>query len=92
MVDGLAAFSAGIDDYPVALSEILLSGDLGCSGEQLPEQTCLLGGGMRQRCEVLLGNKQDMDRCLRVNVGEGDHLLVLEETRDGDRSGGDLAK
>ena len=59
--DGLAAFSAGIDDYPVAFDKMLLSGDLRSCGEQVPEENRLLGAGVRQRREVLPGNEQDMD-------------------------------
>ena len=92
MVDGLAAVGSGIHDKPVALVEILLSGDLRCGGEQVPEQLCILGGCVRERSKVLLGNDQDVDRRLRVDVGEGNDLLVLEETGDRDRSRGDLAE
>ena len=92
MIDGLAAVRTGIDDQPVALIEILLSGDLRGGGEQMTEQPCILGGRVRERCEVLLRNDQDVDRRLRMDVREGDDLLVLEETGDRDCSGGDLAK
>lgn len=33
-----------------------------------------------------------MHRRLWVNVGEGEYVLVLVETRDGDRAAGDLAE
>ncbi len=90
--DRLAAVVAGIDDEAVAFGEVLLAGDLGGGGEQMSDQSGVFGGSVCERGEVLPGDDEDVDGCLRVDVGEGEQLLVLVEASDGDCAGGDLAE
>ena len=92
VADGLAAVGACVDDESVARCKLLLLGDLGGGDEELAEQFGLLGGGVGERAEVLLGDDENVRWGLRVDVGEGEQVFVLEEMLDGDGSGGDVAE
>ena len=47
---------------------------------------------MGERAEVLLRNDEDVNRCLRVDVRKGEHLLILKQACDLDRTGSNLAE
>jgi hypothetical protein len=85
VLDNLAAFSAGVDNQLVAfLKDTLVLRYLLGSLYHAVEQRHFGIGKMIQRLNMFSRYNQDMYRCLRVQVGEGDYLIVLIEkfTRD----------
>ena len=79
VVDGLAAIGAGVDDDAVAVGEILPAGDFGGGGEEVAEEGCVVGSGMGQGGDVTLGDDEDVDGGLGVDVREGEGVVVLVE-------------
>ena len=92
VVDGLAAVGAGVDDDAETVVEMLLLCNFRCSVEQLAEEFGFAGRGVREGAEVLFGDDQNMHGGLRIDVREGEHVVVLKEARDGDCAGGDFAE
>ena len=92
VIDSLAAVWAGVDDETKTVVEMLLLCNFRCSTEQLAEEFGFAEGGVREGAEVLLGNDQNMHGGLRIDVREGEHVIVLKEARDGDCAGGDFAE
>jgi len=92
VVDGLAAVGAGVNDQPVAISQVLLTRDFSCCRDQMPEHGCILRRCVGKRGDVLLRDEQDMYRCLRVDVREGEDMVVLIDALGGDGAGDDFAE
>jgi len=92
MVDSLAAVRAGVDDQAVAVGEVLGAGDFHGCGEEMAEHGGVLRRGMGVGGEVLLGDEQDMDRRLRIDVREGEDVVILIEALGGDGTGCDFAE
>ena len=86
--DGLAAVVAGVDDDAEAVGEHAL-GERGRFFEEMAEE---FGGCFGDVGVVLLGNEQQVGGGLRVDVGEGDGVVVLVDGFDGDGVVGDLAE
>jgi hypothetical protein len=92
VIDGLAAVGAGVDDETIATGQVLVLRNLHGGGEEMAEQGGVLRCGVCVRCEMLLGDQQDVRGRLRVKVWKGEHLVVLVEACDGESTGGDVAE
>ena len=92
MIDGLAAFVAGIDDDAVSVVEALGAGDLSGCPEQVTEEGAIALFGIGHGGDVLAWDDEHVNRGLGVNVGEGVAKLVLEDGGGGDVSFNDLAE
>jgi len=77
VIHGLAAVFAGVDDGSITLDETLLAGDLSYHAEQMAKQRSICFCSLSQRANVLTRDDEDMNRGVRMNVGEGDALLVF---------------
>ena len=78
MIHCLPTLAVTIDHQTEApLCDPDLLRDAVCHQQEVPEQPIISLGRIKDGREVLPGNNQDMDRRLRVNVFEGDRLLVL---------------
>ena len=92
VVGGLATVGAGIDDQPVAIFKPLRLGYFARGGQKMAQHCGIVRGGVGVRGEVTFGNDQHVHWGLGVDVGEGEHLLILVQPLYGDGSGGDLAE
>lgn len=79
VVHGLAAVGAGVDDDAVALVEAFVAGDSRRGREKMAQQWGVARLGMRGGLDVFAGDDQEVHRRLRVDIGEGVALLVLED-------------
>ena len=92
VVDGLAAVGAGVDDEAVAVGEVLGAGDFADGVEEMAEERFVILRRMGMRGEVVLGDDEDVGGSLRVEVREGESLLVFVDAGGGDFSRDDLAE
>ena len=92
VIDGLASISAGIDDHAVAGGEILFTGDFGHGPQEMAEQGAVIGGCFCERNDVPARDDKQMHWRLRMDVGEGDALLVFVDACGGNASVDDLAE
>jgi hypothetical protein len=60
--------------------------------QEVPKQSIISLIRIEECCKMLTGNNQDVDRGLRVNVFEGNRLLVLIHNLPRTFSAGNLAK
>ena len=91
VIDGLSAVVAGVDDDAKTVVEVLLLRDFVGCGEELTKG--LVGGrGVRERSEVSLGDDQQVNGCLWINVREREHGFGFIDTCDRDHTVGDLAE
>jgi len=83
--DGLRAIRAVVDNQPVTIFQLLLGGSFLGNQHQMAEKLLISIVSVLQRGDPLLGNHQEVDGRLRVNVPEGQALRVLEDDvcRDG---------
>ncbi|HTA59108.1 MAG TPA: hypothetical protein VK805_13175 [Candidatus Baltobacteraceae bacterium] len=77
MENGLAGAGAVVEYGAVAGQEIALGGEFGSYQLQLAKQRLVGGLGIVQRDEMFLGANQNVHGRLRVDVFEGEHVLVL---------------
>src|SRR5579863_8043967 len=90
---GLPRFLAGVEDDPVPGGlDALGIGDLSCYGDKLVEQPVARGRQRRHVREVVPRDHEDMRRCLRVEVTEGDGPLTVHHDGGRDLSGSDTAE
>ena len=92
VVDGLAAVGTGVDDEAVAVGEVLGAGDFTSGVEKSAEDGGIVLCGVGVRGEVVLGDDEDVRGGLRVDVREGEGVLVFVEAGDGDFAGDDFAE
>ena len=92
MIDGLAAVGAGVDDHAIAVGEAFGTCDFGCGPEEMAEEFFVVGVGFGEGDDVLAGGDEDVDRGLRMDVGEGVALAVLVDGGGGDGAVDDLAE
>jgi len=83
--DGLRAIRAVVDNQPVTIFQLLLGGSFLGNQHQMAEKLLISIVSVLQRGDPLLGNHQEVDGRLRVNVPESQALRVLEDDvcRDG---------
>jgi hypothetical protein len=92
VVDSLATVLSRIDNSPIPVLEPLRPSDF-CSGPmQMPNQGIVLFACVGDRSHVLAGNDKDVNRGLRIDVGEGIALVILIDGLGGDASIDDSAK
>ena len=92
MLDGLAAVVSCVDDGAVTFVEALLAGDFSDCREQMAQQRRVFWGGVGERGDVLARYDQDMHGRVRMNVGEGDALVVFVHASGGDGAIDDFAE
>jgi hypothetical protein len=92
MVYGLATVFAGVDYGAVAAAESFLAGNFCHYPEQVAEQWNVFGCCFGERDDMPARDDEHMHGGMRVNVGEGDALLIFVDTRGGDASVEDLAE
>ena len=88
---GLAGLRAAVGHH----AEVADAQTLGDGGDDLKDvghHTGVLGGDLTAGGDVLLGDHQEVDRSLRVDVVEGKDALVLVHLAGGDLPRGDLTK
>lgn len=92
VVHRLAPLGPGADDDPIAFSEPLLMGDCGGCVQQPAQQSFVSWLSMGQGGQMLLGNDEDVNRGARIDVVEGEDLIVFPDLFRGYGPGDDLAE
>ena len=92
MLHGLACVLAHVGDDAVAVFQPLLLGQLCDDGEDVAQQGGILLGQHSGRGDVLAGDHKEMHLCLRVDVVECHHLVILVQLFRGDLALCDHAK
>src|SRR5689334_20226883 len=78
MKNGLAAVGVCVYNYSIpVLCESLLTGDLGCGEHQVADGLLFPLACCIERVDVDARHEQNVRRCLRADVVEGDASLVL---------------
>lgn len=92
MVNGLAAVIPSIDNYAIALVQLLRASKFrGCS-HQMAQQRLVLGKCLCLRTDVLFGYDQQMRRRLRIDVRKSNAQLVFVDTVGWNLPSDDFAK
>src|SRR5579862_10064759 len=79
---GLPRLFAAIDDQPVAVRELELGGQLDGDQVQVAEQLAVGLGDAVVRGNHFLGDDQDVDGRLRIDVVEGEaHIVFVGDLR-----------
>lgn len=90
--DGLSGAGADVEDGAIAALDAALASDAGGGELALADQFSIFGLRFLQSGEVALGDDEDVRRGLRVDVLEGEGVLVLVNLLGGDLAGDDLAE
>jgi hypothetical protein len=77
VVDGLSAIFSGVDHGAIALGQPFGAGDFGGCPMEMADQSVVLLISVGNRRNMLARNNKDVDRGLRIDVGEGVALVVL---------------
>src|SRR5208282_987288 len=77
MRHSLAGVGTAIDDNPIPIVQIPLGGQLLYHHQQMPGQRSIAFGQIGQRRNLLLGNDQDVNGRLRINVFESQAAVIL---------------
>jgi len=92
VVDGLAAVCARVGDDAEAFGQTLFLRDF-CGGEhQVPQQRFMRFHGVSGGGNVFLRDDQNVRGCDRVEVAEGEALVVFKDLGGRDGSRGDTAE
>jgi hypothetical protein len=75
--DGLSGTGADVEDGAVALLDVALAGDLGGGQVAAADQFGVGGLGLFQSGNMFFGNDEDVGGGLRVDVFEGENVVVL---------------
>ncbi len=82
MKDGLPAVRHRIEDEPIAICiDALLNSNLSSRGEELRQESFILGFQILQRLDVLDRYDQNVDGRYGMNIAERDHLLIPVQDR-----------
>src|ERR1700682_203534 len=92
MIHVLSSHPTGVDDGPEAVGRALLAGERAGLRHHLAEHLGVLDAHVRQRIHVLLGDDHEVHRRERIDVVEGEHVVVLVHLAAGDLAGHDLAE
>ena len=92
VIHGLAAFRTSVYDHAETSGQRLFRRYLSSDAHQVAEQRFVLFHGVRLRLDVLLRHDEQVHWSNRLDVAEGDALLVFIEFLCRDFAGGDAAK
>ena len=88
----LTAVAAGIDHRPEAAFAAHLLCQNGNKVDHFTQKCGIFGTGFGKRNDVFFRNDQKVNRSLRIDVVEGDHVVVFVDERRGDFTVSDLAE
>ena len=88
VMDGLPSVITGVEDQAIAFWEFALGQSRGFFEEMAEE----LGGSFGGVGEVLFGDEEPVGGSLRVDIGEGEGVVVFVDSLDRDLVLGDLAE
>ena len=77
MEDLLACFGTVIDHQPEGITTALISGNFSVDRQQMAEERFIRRLGVGKHGQGLLGNDQDMDRGLGVDIPESQAAFIL---------------
>ena len=89
----LAAVVFAIDDLAISrVADTFLSRDLGGVKNHLTEHRHVFRGQIVHRGDVLLGNNQEVDRRLRMDIVKNDNIVIFEDFGGGNFAGDDFTE
>jgi len=89
----LPGVSPVVDHQPVAaLGDALFAGNLGCDNEHTPQRRFVFRGRVVDGGDGLIGDDQDVNGRLGVDVSESRHLVILVNDVGGDFAFDDFAE
>lgn len=92
MEDRLSCARSNVEDGPVALLDVALAGDLRGGQMAAADQFGIFGLGFLQSSEMFLGHDQHVRGRLRIDVFEGEDVLVLVNFLRGNLAADDAAE
>ena len=91
--DFLTGISGRVENDPVPFFiDPQVPGDLAGPEQDMPENVLFFFWNVIEGCKMFLGNNQDVDRGLRIDVIEGDNTIVFEYQLGRNLIVNDLAK
>jgi hypothetical protein len=92
MIHGLTAIFACVDHDAIAVGESLLFGDSFDGEQEVSHEGVVLGFGIGEFGDRLLGDDEDVDGGLGVEVAEGEGEVVFVDDIGGDFFANDFAE
>lgn len=92
VVDRLAAIRSSVDNGSISLRQAFGTGDFGGSPVQVSEQFLVFSLRVPDGWDMLPRNDEDVNRRLRLHVGEGVAVVVLIDGFGRDAAVNDLAE
>src|ERR1700738_3952236 len=90
--DGLSGAGADVEDGTVSLLDVALGGDVGGSEVAAADEFGVGGLGLFQTGKMFFGDDENVRGGLRVDVFEGEDVLVLVDLLGGDFAAEDTAE
>ena len=89
VVDGLAALVAHVEDQAIApVADAGLPGNRCRCLKETAEEGAVLCRQLAGRGNVLLGDQEDVGRRARIDVVDGEEMVIFVDLRDGDLARG----
>src|SRR5258706_6077278 len=92
MIHVLPADSPGVDDGAEAVGRSLLAREPGGDGQHAAQHRRVLGPAVSERIDVRFRDDHEVDRGLRIDVVEGEHVVVFVDFLARDLARDDLAE
>ena len=92
MIHGLAPIRPAVNHDAVTVGQSFLIRDPFGRQQQMPHEGVVLGLGVRQFGDRLLGNNQNVNGCLGIDVAEGQAEIIFIDDRRRDLLADDFAK
>jgi hypothetical protein len=90
--DGLSGARTDVEDGAVSVFDVALAGNLRGDEMAAANDFCVAGLGLFQTRKVFLGNDENMRGRLRVNVFEGEDVIVFVNLLRGEFAPDDAAE
>ena len=75
--NGLTGVCAGVGSHAIAINQAFGLGNLGNDFKNVSHNSAVFSGDIVNRCHVLLGDHQDMGRCLGRDIPESKNSFIL---------------
>jgi hypothetical protein len=92
MKDRLSGAEADVEDGAVSLLDVALAGDVGGGEVAAADQFGVGGFGLFQSGKMFFGDDEDVRGGLRIDVFEGEDVVVLVNSLGGDFAAEDAAE
>jgi hypothetical protein len=90
--DGLSGAGADVEDGAVSLLDVALAGDVGGGEVTAADYFGVRGLGLFESSKMFFGDDKDVSGSLRVDVFEGEDVVIVVNLLGGDFAGDDAAE